>query len=104
MSLQSCIEFVEGDAQGVGAAALENLRTDFKKFHSSELAHVVVKQCAIVQYKKRAGVLTGVSIPQQFACHSEMDIQDAAVQVDQDLLAESTHALICRVSSCLDVC
>ena len=90
---QSCIEFIEGDAQGVRAAALENLRTDFKEFDSSELAHVIVKQCATVQHKTCASVLAGFSIPEQFACHSKMDIQDAAIEIDQNLFAASPHAM-----------
>src|SRR5690349_16751106 len=103
---QSWIEFIEGHAQGVRATALENLRTDFKEFDSSELAHVIVKESATVEHKTCASVLAGLCIPQHLACHSTMNIQDAPVEIDQNLFAASPHAMNrCvphRVSGCVE--
>src|SRR5579875_1688593 len=93
MLLQARVEVGEIDTQRIGADALEQLGESFEKFDTAELTDVVIYQGSVVELEQRARVLAGCGVPQQFAGHAEVDVEDAVIEIDENLLAAPADPL-----------
>ena len=87
MALQSPEKFSEIDRERVGAGACEEIRQFVKIFEAAELADVVINERAGIELEHGTRKLARHSVPEQFASHSEMHIEDASIELKIDLLA-----------------
>lgn len=97
-------EIIERDRKGVWSDARENLGRFFVKFEAPKLSNIVVEQCSRIEIEDGAGVFTGVGFrltlmgkvmgnPEQLSGHAQVDVQDTAVEFDEDLFAAATHSI-----------
>jgi len=87
VALQSREKFSEIDRQRIGSGACEEIRQFVKIFEPAELADVVINESAGIELEHSARKLTRRGVPEQFASHSEMHIEDASFEFEIDLLA-----------------
>lgn len=92
-SLEARKECLEIKLQGVGADAL--LRLFGVEFEAAELAHVVEQQHTVFEFEEGAGVFARGGVPKEIAGHTEMDIEQTTVELDQNLLAMTADANDC---------
>ena len=55
------------------------------------MAYIVIEQGAVVEREDGARVFAGFGVPKQLAGHAEMDIENATVEIDEDLLAATAN-------------
>ena len=87
VALQSCEKFSEIDCQRVGAGACEEIRQFVEIFEAAELADIVINESAGIELEHGARKFARHGVPEQFAGHSEMHIEDASIELEIDLLA-----------------
>ncbi len=85
---------VEGfgfDQQRVGPGLGYIGRNLGKELHAAKLPDIVVDEDSAIQFEDGPGVFARSRIPEQIAGHPEMNIEEAAVEVYQDLLAVTAN-------------
>lgn len=87
VALQSREKLSEIDCQRVGTGACEEIRQFVEIFEAAKLADVVINESAGIELEHGARKLARRSVPEQFAGHSEMHIEDASIELEIDLLA-----------------
>ena len=92
VALQSREKFSEIDCQRIGACACEEIRQFVEIFEAAELADVVINESAGIELEYGARKLARHGVPEQFAGHSEMHIEDAAIEFEIDLLTAPMNA------------
>jgi hypothetical protein len=89
--LQSFKKFSEIDRERVRPGPLKNIGQFVKEFKPSELANIIIDKDAGVELEHGARKLARHRIPEQFAGHSEVHIQDTVPQFEIDLLAAAMN-------------
>ena len=84
--LQSFKKFSETDRERVRPGPLKNIRHFVKEFEPPELANIIVMRVPDVELEHGTRKLARHRIPEQFAGHSEVYIEDTAIQFEVDLL------------------
>lgn len=85
-------EFFGGNSESVGAGFGEKIGNFGIELHAAELPDVVKDESAVIEFKNRPRVFGALAIPKKLAGHAEVDVEDAAVELYEDLLAMATHA------------
>lgn len=90
--LQTVQESIELEPKRVRTLIGDGIRKSRKELKAAKLSHVIVQQKSIVQLQQRARVFARFGIPEQFARHPKMNIKDALIEIDKDLLACPAHS------------
>jgi len=93
VALQPCEEIIEAESEGVGTGAAEKGRRFREILEAPELAHIIVEENTAIERQNRTRVLAALGIPEQLARHSEMDKEQAAVKIEENLFAAAAHTL-----------
>ena len=83
----------ECDGERVGAGFGEEIRHFGVVFDAAELTDVVKDESAVVEFEDGAGIFGAFAIPEKLAGHTEVDVQNATVELHEDLLAAPAYAL-----------
>lgn len=100
MLFEALVEFIEANPQGIRADTIKQRRHFREELDAAELANIIVKQSAVIQMEYGSCVLAGRAVPQQFACHAQVDVEDPSVEIEQDLFAATADAVYHRSLQC----
>lgn len=84
---QALVEFIEADFKRVRPDSGELLREAGVIFKAAELPDIVKYEAAGIQFQNRARMLTRNRVPQQFAGHAQMNVEESQIQFGQNLFA-----------------
>lgn len=62
-------------------------------FNTAELADIVEDQCAVVEFENGARIFGSGTVPEKFTRHAKVDVENAAVELGEDLFAATANAL-----------
>ncbi len=78
-------EFGFGHGKSVGSRAREESGNFGVVFDAAELPNVIEDECPVVEFENSAGVFAAVGVPEKFAGHAKVHIEDAAIKVGENL-------------------
>lgn len=91
--LETRIEVVKCDLQRI-RPNLAYRRWDARvKFKTAELTDVVVNECAFLEIKNGSSIFRRGGVPKQLARHAQMNVKDAAIQIEENLFAMPPYRL-----------
>ena len=91
--MQAAKKLFKADAECVGSFVFQVGGELFKEFKAPELADVIKHQRAGIEVDDGARMFPCHAIPEQPARHAEVHIEDAPVELDEDLLALAADGL-----------
>src|SRR5258708_34856654 len=92
MELQRSCEDLPRYLESIRAKPYEMSRQLPGAVNLSELPDVVIDQRQAIQLEDHSGVWSEQSVHQQFPCHSEVEHQNSAIQLYNDIFPEPGHA------------
>jgi len=95
MAFQALQKFSRADRQRVGTTTRQEIGYLGKVFKAPKLADIVENQRPVVQFQNGARVFCALPVPQQLARHAQVDIEYAAIELHENLLALAPDLLNC---------
>jgi len=85
--LQARVKLFKAHLQRIGADPFQGIGHLRKELYAAKLANVIIEQGSGIQVKGGPRVFTRQTIPEKLACHPQVNVKNAPIKIEEDLLS-----------------